>query len=48
MEAQAILRELVTRARRIEAVGETLWSTGYLLRGPERMNVRLTPSVVAG
>jgi hypothetical protein len=38
----------VTRARRIEAIGETLWSTSYLLRGPERINVRLTPSVIAG
>ena len=48
MEAQAVLRELVTRARRIEAIGETQWSTSYLLRGPERINVRLTPAVVAG
>ena len=48
MEAQAVLRELVTRARRIEAIGKTLWSASYLLRGPERINVRLTPSVVAG
>jgi cytochrome P450 len=47
MEAQAVLRELVTRVRRIEAIGETLWSTSYLLRGPERINVRLTPAVVA-
>jgi cytochrome P450 len=48
MEAQAVLRELVTRVRSIEAIGETQWSTGYLLRGPERINVRLTPSIVAG
>jgi cytochrome P450 len=48
MEAQAVLRELVTRTRRIEAIGETRWSTSYLLRGPERINVRLTPAVVAG
>ncbi len=48
MEARAILRELVTRVRRIEVIGETQWSANSTLRGPVRMHVRLTPSVVAG
>jgi cytochrome P450 len=48
MEARAILRELVTRTRRIEVIGETQWSANSTLRGPVRMSVRLTPSVVAG
>jgi cytochrome P450 len=44
MEAQAVLRELVARVRRIEAVGEVTWSTSSLLRGPIRLPVRLTPA----
>jgi cytochrome P450 len=48
MEARAILRELVTRTQRIEVLGETQWSSNSTLRGPTRMNVRLTPSLVAG
>jgi cytochrome P450 len=48
MEAQAVLRELVTRVRRIEAIGETQWSANGTLRGPERINVRLTPAVGGG
>ena len=34
MEAQAVLRELVTRVSRIELVGQTRWSTNSSLRGP--------------
>lgn len=43
MEAQAVLRELVTRVDRISVVGATRWSTNSLLRGPTRLAVRLTP-----
>jgi cytochrome P450 len=42
MEAQAVLRELVTRARLIELDGETRWSTNSSLRGPAHMALRLT------
>jgi cytochrome P450 len=42
MEAQAVLRELVTRVSRISVIGEPQWSTSSLLRGPTRLPVRLT------
>jgi cytochrome P450 len=41
MEAQAVLRELVTRASRVELVGETRWSTNSSLRGPAQLRVKL-------
>ena len=44
MEAQAVLRELVTHVSRISIVGATEWSTNSLLRGPTRLAVRLTPA----
>jgi cytochrome P450 len=44
MEAHAILRELVKRTSRIEAIGETAWTTNSTLRGPARLQVRLTPA----
>lgn len=44
MEAQAVLRQLVTRVARITPDGPTHWSTHSSLRGPTRMRVRLTPS----
>ncbi len=44
MEAQAVLRELVTHVSRIAVVGATQWSTNSLLRGPTRLAVRLTPA----
>ncbi|CAM2868442.1 cytochrome P450 [Mycobacterium intermedium] len=44
MEAQAVLRELVTRVSHIDAVGETTWSTNSSLRGPTRLAVKLTPA----
>ena len=44
MEAQAVLRELVTRVSRVELVGETRWSTNSSLRGPARLRVKLTPA----
>ena len=44
MEAQAVLRELVTHVSRISVVGATQWSTNSLLRGPTRLAVRLTPA----
>jgi cytochrome P450 len=44
MEAQAVLRELVTRVSRVELVGETRWSTNSSLRGPAQMRVKLTPA----
>ncbi|CAM3162511.1 cytochrome P450 [Mycobacterium intermedium] len=44
MEAQAVLRELVTQASGISAVGETSWSTNSLLRGPTCLPVCLTPA----
>jgi cytochrome P450 len=44
MEAQAVLRELVTHVSRISVVGATDWSTNSLLRGPTRLAVRLTPA----
>jgi cytochrome P450 len=44
MEAQAVLRELVTRVGGIEIVGETRWSTNSSLRGPAHLPIRLTPA----
>lgn len=44
MEAQAVLRELVSHVTRIAVVGATQWSTNSLLRGPTRLAVRLTPA----
>jgi cytochrome P450 len=44
MEAQAVLRELVTRVGRVELVGETRWSTNSSLRGPARLRVKLAPA----
>jgi cytochrome P450 len=44
MEAQSVLRELVTHVDRISVVGATEWSTNSLLRGPTRLAVRLTPA----
>lgn len=44
MEGHAILRELVKRTSRIEAVGDTVWTTNSTLRGPARLNVRLVPA----
>ena len=44
MEAQAVLRELVTRVDRIEPAGQTRWSTNSSLRGPAHLPVRLTPA----
>ncbi|WP_156670636.1 cytochrome P450, partial [Mycobacterium sp. E136] len=42
MEAQAVLRELVSRVSRIDTVGDTTWSHHSSLRGPTRLAVRLT------
>lgn len=44
MEAQAVLRELVARVKRITPAGPTRWSTHSSLRGPTRLPVRLTPA----
>lgn len=44
MEAQTVLRELVSRVSRISAVGETIWSRHSSLRGPLQLNVELTPA----
>lgn len=44
LEGQAILRELVKRTTHIEALGDTTWTTNSTLRGPARLNVRLTPA----
>lgn len=41
MEAQAVLRELVTRVSRISTTGPTTWSTNSSLRGPTRLPVVL-------
>lgn len=41
MEAEAVLRELVTRVDRISATGPTTWSTNSSLRGPTKLPVRL-------
>ena len=44
MEAQAVLRELVSQVTRISAVKETIWSTHSSLRGPTHLPIRLTPA----
>jgi cytochrome P450 len=44
MEAQAVLRELVSQVSRISAVNETTWSTHSSLRGPTHLPIRLTPA----
>ena len=44
MEAQAVLRELVSQVSRISAVNETIWSTHSSLRGPTHLPIRLTPA----
>lgn len=44
MEAQAVLRELVTRVSAISALGDTTWSANSSLRGPTRLPVRLEPA----
>lgn len=44
MEGQAILRELVRRTSRIEALGPAEWTTNSTLRGPARLPVRLIPA----
>lgn len=44
MEAQAVLRQLVTRVARITAAGPTQWSSHSSLRGPTRLPIRLTPA----
>ncbi len=43
MEAQAVLRQLVTRVARITPAGPTQWSSHSSLRGPTRLPIRLTP-----
>lgn len=45
MEAQAVLRELVTQASAITPVGETIWSTNTSLRGPTHLPIALTPAL---
>lgn len=42
MEAQAVLRELVTHASRMDAVSETVWSGNASLRGPKSLRVNIT------
>ncbi|WP_082983693.1 cytochrome P450 [Mycobacterium scrofulaceum] len=44
MEAQAILRQLVTRVARITPAGPTRWSGHSSLRGPTRLPIRLSPA----
>jgi cytochrome P450 len=44
MEAQAVLRQLVTRVARITPAGPTQWSCHSSLRGPTRLPIRLTPA----
>ncbi|WP_082959992.1 cytochrome P450 [Mycobacterium sp. 852002-53434_SCH5985345] len=44
MEAQAVLRQLVTRVARITPAGPTQWSSHSSLRGPTRLPIRLTPA----
>lgn len=41
MEAEAVLRQLVSRVKGIAAAGPTSWSTNSSLRGPTRLPVRL-------
>jgi cytochrome P450 len=44
MEAQAVLRELVSQVSRISATGPTIWSHHSTLRGPTRLPINLTPA----
>lgn len=44
MEAQAVMRQLVTRVARITPDGPTQWSSHSSLRGPTRMPIRLIPA----
>jgi cytochrome P450 len=44
MEAQAVLRELVTHVVRISPNGPTTWSAHSSLRGPTHLPVHLTPA----
>lgn len=44
MEAQAVLRELVTRVSRLSPNGSTTWSTHSSLRGPTHLPIHLTPA----
>jgi cytochrome P450 len=41
MEAEAVLRELVSKVSRITATGPTTWSTNSSLRGPVHLPIRL-------
>jgi cytochrome P450 len=41
LEASAVLRELIGRARRIELAGEPVWNGNPTLRGLSRLDVRL-------
>ncbi len=44
MEAQAVLRQLVTRIAGIRPAGPTAWSTHSSLRGPTRLPIHLIPA----
>lgn len=44
MEAQAVLRQLVSRVARITPAGPTQWSSHSSLRGPTHLPIRLTPA----
>lgn len=44
MEAQAVLRQLVTRVARITPAGPTRWSSHSSLRGPTHLPIHLTPA----
>jgi cytochrome P450 len=43
MQGQAVLREIVDNFDRIEVAGPPTWSTNANLRGPTRLDVRVTP-----
>lgn len=44
MEAQAVLRQLVTHASRLSPNGSTTWSTHSSLRGPTHLPIHLAPA----
>ncbi|MEE2851865.1 MAG: cytochrome P450 [Actinomycetota bacterium] len=44
MEAQAVLRQLVTHVSRLSPNGSTTWSTHSSLRGPTHLPIHLTPA----
>lgn len=44
MEAQAVLRELITHVARIKPTGPTTWTTHSSLRGPAYLPVHLIPA----